>query len=178
MPTGKVLKWIGRVLFWVFLGFVIVLYFYNRTAALVLLVVTIVGFVVSYLPVFGRGGRHVLGFLKDYAFIDGSAVAKRMGKPLYKIERALYKLAHEEKSDYVVFFAQNEYFFVHADVVDQFVTLYAQGYGERELLAEMKKYGIDTRDVVKAITARLEEQDRLPERKVSVKERRAQLKFS
>ncbi|MHA1733941.1 MAG: hypothetical protein ACTSU5_18520 [Promethearchaeota archaeon] len=158
--------------------FVIILYFFNRLVAIWILVAAIVAYGLSFIPLMrkGRKGKY-LAFFKKFNVIDGTTAARKLGVSLNHVERQLYRWAREFDGRHVVVFFKNEYYFIHGDVLDEYCEHYEQGYGEKELLDVLREYGVDTRDMVKAIGDKLADLNRLPERKVTVRERRERLRF-
>ena len=112
---------------------------------------------------------------EKFEVIDGTTASEKLGVHLNKVERKLYAWSRTPKFNHVVAFLKNEYYFVHEDVVEKYRDLYRQGYGEKELLDEIPALG--TRDLVKAVARRLAELGRLPEREISVRERRERMRY-
>lgn len=155
------LKTIWRSWFLILVIIIIVLAIYNPLAAIILTIITIALFILSYIPSFFFKSR-VLRFLKKYYRIEESDMIKEFGKDKKKIRKSLFELSQsQENRDWLIILLNNKYIFYHRDLIDKFKELYHQGYGEKEIFDMLKKVDINKRIEIKKIEETLKKNQRL-----------------
>ena len=171
------LKSIGRLWFLFLLLAILIVYIYAQEVAIWMTVITIILFLLSYLPgLFTRG--KLVHFLKDYYMIEDDTVAEELGKPLREVRKEMFELMQNQKrKKWLIVFLNKRYIFFHPLTVQKFKELYHEGYEEKELLQELKENDLRTKEEVKVIKKTLQKNGRLGKRKVSVKERKDKMKY-
>ncbi|MBD3255990.1 MAG: hypothetical protein GF383_12920 [Candidatus Lokiarchaeota archaeon] len=171
------LKSIGRKWFLILVLIIIIVAFYNQIAALVITIIALCLFALSFVPrLFFR--NKLLRFLKEYYRVQDEFVARKMKKNIRDIQEKMFNLSQQqEKKAWLIIFLNKHYIFYHADVINKLVEFYKKGYSDKEILEILKKLELETRDEVKTIIETLRDLDRLGEREISVQERREKLRF-
>ena len=136
---------------------------YNLLAAIILTIITIVLFILSFIPsLFFK--KRLLRFLKKYGRIEEPDIIKDFSKNKTKIRDIIFKLSQDQKKkNWLIVFLENHYIFYHEDIVNSFKTFHHQKLAEKEILEKMNKVEIKTRAEVKVITETLERNKRLEE---------------
>jgi len=130
-------------------------------AAIILTIITIVLFILSYIPSFFFKNR-LLRFLKKYYRIKENDIINEFNKEKNKIRKSLFELAqNQEKRDWLLILLNSNYIFYHSDLVEKFKELYNKGYGEKEIFENLKKVDIKTRSEIKVIQETLKRNQRL-----------------
>ncbi len=155
------LKTVWRSWFIILVIIILITAIYNPTAAIILTIISIILFLLSFVPSLFFKNR-LLRFLKKYYRIEESDIIKELKKDKEKIRNGIFKLSQKQKNkNWLIVFLENHYIFYHKDIIDKFKVLYNKNYGEKEILDVMKKIDIKTRAEIKAITDTLERNDRL-----------------
>ncbi|TXT62808.1 MAG: hypothetical protein BAJALOKI1v1_850016 [Promethearchaeota archaeon] len=156
-----VLKKIGRAWFILLVLAIIIVAFYNYIAAIVLTSITLVLFLLSYIPSLFFKSK-VLHYIKKFYRIKDSDVIKKFPKNQEKVKNILFELAQDqEKKDWLIVFVDNHYIFYHKDAVEKYKNFYHKGLGEKKLFEVLTKIDIETRAEIKAIETTLKAQNRL-----------------
>jgi len=109
--------------------------------------------------------------MAEFYMVEDDTLAYKMKRPLRKIRDQLFKLSQkQEDKPYLIIYIDNRYIYFHDETIKKFIELYKKGFGEKEILDGMKKYDIQTKSEVKSIINALKKLNRLPERKISVKQ--------
>jgi hypothetical protein len=195
------LKTIGRKWFLFLVIAILITALYNQIAAIVITIISIGLFVLSYIP--GLYFRHKLvKFMKEYYRIEDIAIAKFFGKPIEKIQNQMYKISQKQtnkgrlfiflekilnkiykraqkpaKKEWLIIFLEKHYIFYHTLTIEKFKELYNKGYGDKEILENLKEYELKSRAEIKTITDTLIKYEKLTERHISVKEHEEKKRF-
>jgi uncharacterized protein YneF (UPF0154 family) len=155
------LKSVGRKWFLILIGVLIIIAIYNIILAIILTIITLVLFLLSYIPSFITR-RRILRTMKDYYRIEEKAIVKETGKKPQKIRNLLYELSKkQEKKDWLVIYANDNYIFYHKDLVSKFKDLHDKGYGEKKIFELLRKADIQTRAEIKKIHDTMRQLNRL-----------------
>jgi len=139
---------------------------YNPIAAIILAIITIVLFVLSFVPSLFFKNR-LLRFLKKYGRIEEKDIIKEFSKDSNKIKTSIFKLSQQQMNKrWLIIFLENHYIFYHEDIVNKFKEYYNQKLGEKEIFEKMNKLEIKTRLEIKIITDTLERNRRLSKENV------------
>jgi len=147
--------------------------------AIVLTIIFIALFILHYAWTFYTSKRleKLLGKQKSKR-IDDKAVARLLKQPLNKIQEDMFELSQKQNSkNWLITFSNKQYIFYDEVVIKKFNQLYKKGYGDKEILEDLKKYKLETRTEIKSIEDTLIKCNRLSKRKISVKERREKVRF-
>jgi hypothetical protein len=174
----KTLKAIGRKWFIFLVAVILIVFIFNQFAAIIITIITIVLFALSYIPTL-LFHKKLVKFLNETDSIDDKTVARKLKRPLAQIQENLFKLSKKQsKNSSLIIFTNGHYCFYSEKVITYFKSYYNKGLGEKEVLEKLSKYEIKTRTEIKAIEETLIKHDRLDERKVSVKEYRDKKRYS
>jgi predicted RND superfamily exporter protein len=174
----KTLKTIGRKWFIILVAVIIVVFIFYQIAAIIITIITIVLFALSYIPTL-LFYKKLNKFLNGVDLIDDTTVARKLKHPLAQIQERMNKLSKKQsKKNSLIIFTNGHYMFYNEKIITNFKSYYKKGLGEKEVLEKLKKFDIKTRTEIKAIEESLIKQDRLEERKVSVKEYRDKKRYS
>jgi hypothetical protein len=164
------LKTIWRSWFLILVAIIIILAIYNPPAAIILTIITIILFVLSYIPSFFFKNR-LLRFLKKYYRIEESDIIREFGKDRNKIRKILFEMSQNQQNrNWLIILLNSNYIFYHSDLVEKFKTLYNKGSGEKEIYETLKKIDIETRAEIKAIEDTLKRNQRLDAGKQNLEE--------
>ncbi len=157
----KILKRIWRLWFLILVVVIIIVAFLNLPAAIIITVITLILFLLSYIPSFFFKSR-VVRFLKDYYRITEEEIIKEFNDDPEKVRRILFELfQNQEDTDWLIVLLNNNYIFYHSDIVKKFQEFYEKGYGEKKIFTLLQKVNLETRAEVKAIKNTLESNERL-----------------
>ena len=175
---SKLLKKIGRKWFLILVLIIIIVFIYNQIAALVITIITLILFILSYIPSFLFNSK-MNKLLTKTTFIDDTTIAKRLQQPLLKIQNRMFSLSKKQaKKGWLILYINKQYVFYGEQAIDAFKTYHKKGLGEKDILEKLQKYGIKTRAEIKAIEEMLIKYDRLGDRDVSVKEYKEKQRFA
>jgi hypothetical protein len=171
------LKSIGRRWFLILVIIIIIVAFFNPIAAIWMAGITLVMFLLSFIPnLFFKNKLH--RFMKNYYKIEDELIARKFSKPVNKIRDEMFELSqNQEKKKSLIVFLNKQYICYHEDTISAFKEIYNKGYSEKEMLDNLKDYKINTRQEIKAIQDTLVKLDRLSEREISVKEHKDKQRF-
>ncbi len=178
------LKSIGRKWFLFLIGVILIVYFYNmnsiyhQIAAITITVIAIGLFVCSYIPGLLLK-RKLVKFIVNYYRIEDDFIAKKLKRPLRKIQQKMFNLSQKQKKkDWLIVFLNKHYIYYHEQTIEEFKKLYRKGFGDKELFEELKESDLRTKEEIKAITETLIKFNRLEkEREISVKEKREKERY-
>ena len=174
----KTLKTIGRKWFLFLVIAILIVFIFYQLAAIILTVITIVLFALSYIPTLFFN-KKLKKFLSDCSSIEDKMVARKLKRSLPQIQEKMHNLSRkQDKKNWLIIFTNRHYIFYNEVTVEKFREYYTKGLGEKEILEKLKKSDIKTRDEIKAIEETLVENSRLEAREVSVKEYRDKQRFS
>jgi len=174
----KALKTIGRKWFIFLIVTILIVFFFNPFAAIIITIITIILFGISYVPTL-LFSKKLNRFLSNITVIEDKVVARRLKRPLAQVQEKMYKLSkNQNKKDWLIIFHNGHYSFYNEKVIKRFKVFYNKGLGEKEILEQLKNFEINTRAEIKAIEDTLVNNDRLKGRKVSVKEYRDKKRYS
>jgi hypothetical protein len=172
------LKTIGRYWFIFLVIVILIVFFLNPLAAIIITIITIILFALSYIPTL-MFYKKFDNFLNDVDSIDDRTAARKLKRPLAQIQQRMYKLSKKQsKKDTLIVFSNGHYFYYSERVIAAFKTYYNKGLGEKEVLEKLTRFDIKTRTEIKIIEETLIKHGRLEERKVSVKEYRDKQRYS
>ncbi|MFX0000245.1 MAG: hypothetical protein ACFE88_09015 [Candidatus Hermodarchaeota archaeon] len=173
-----IIKTIGRSWFIILVAIIIIVAIYNPIAAIWMSGITLVLFLLSYVPrLFFKNKIHK--FMKKFYKIEDELIARKFNKPIKKIQEELFELSqNQEKKPWLVAFLNKQYVFYHQKTIEKFIELYNKGYSEKEILDNLKNFKVVTKAEIKTIKESLIKLNRLSEREISVKERRDQQRFA
>ena len=180
MPKSYVVffKSVGRKWFLFLIIVIIIIFVYNQMAAIVVTAITLILFVLSYIPVFFFKSK-IMRFMKGFYMIEEDTIASELKRPLRDIREKMFELSQTQQSkDWLIVFLNKRYIFYHKDTIKKFEDLYNKGYGDKEALEDLRDFDLRTRAEVKAIMDTLVKLDRLGQREVSVKDRRDKERYT
>ena len=151
---------------------------FNRFyGAIIITIISLVVLIVLYLRSLNFT-RKLLKLMKNYYRIDDKTIAKLMDRPLQKIREKMFDFSQKQaKKNWLIIFINKQYLFYHRETIDGFKELYSKGYGDKEILEELKEFELETKAEVKLITEALIKYERISDREISVEERRKQERF-
>jgi hypothetical protein len=186
-------KSIGRkwFLFLVVAIFIVAIYSYYKykrfEAAIVITVISLILLILSYIPnlIFTR---KLMKLMKIYYRIEDKTIGRLMNKSLQKIQEKMFDLSQKQvkkkkwqfwlkNKNWLIIYLDKQYIFYHQQTISRFKELYYKGFGDKEILEQLKEYELKSKAEVKAITEELIKYDKLSEREISVKERREKERF-
>lgn len=145
--------------------------------AIIITIISLVVLIVLYLRSL-MFTRKLLKLMKTYYRIDDKTIARKMGSPLQKIREKMFNFSQKQaKKNWLIVFINKQYLFYHQQTIDGFIELYNKGYGDKELLEELKEFELESKAEIKLITETLIKHERISEREISVEERRKQERF-
>ena len=186
-------KSIGRkwFLFLVVAIFIVAIYSYYKykkfEAAIVITVISLILLVLSYIPSLFFT-RKLMKLMKIYYRIEDKTIGRLMDKSLQKIQEKMFDLSQKQvkkkkwqfwlkNKNWLIIYLDKQYLFYHQQTISRFKELYYKGFGDKEILEQLKEYELKSKSEVKAITEELIKYDKLSEREISVKERREKERF-
>ncbi|MFX0007854.1 MAG: hypothetical protein ACFFA7_14560 [Promethearchaeota archaeon] len=173
-----IIKTIGRKWFLFLVGIILIVAIYNLIVAIWMLGITLVLFLLSYVPRI-LFKRKLHNFLNKYYKIEDELLARKFKKPLQKIQDDMFDLSqHQEKKGWLIVFLNKQYIFYHEKTIAKFKEVYNKGFTEKEILDNLKDYKVTTRAEIKAIKENLVKLNKLSEREISVKEHKHEQKFA
>ena len=170
-------KSIGRRWFLILVIIIIIIAFFNPIAAIWMAGITLVMFLLSYIPrLFFKNKLHK--FMKKFYKIEDELIARKFEKPIKIIRDEMFELSqNQEKKKWLIVFINKQYIRYHQDTIEAFKEIYNEGYSEKEMLDNLQDYKIITRLEIKTIQDTLVKLDRLSERETSVKEHKEKQRF-
>ncbi|MEJ2251533.1 MAG: hypothetical protein P8Y70_10065 [Candidatus Lokiarchaeota archaeon] len=155
------LKSVGRRWFLLLIIILIIVALYNITLSIILTIVTLILFLLSYIPRFLLK-RKMLKTMKEYYRIEEKTLIKETGKDPQKIHNIIFNFSkNQEKKKWLIVYQNDNYIFYHKDLISKFKELHDQGYGEKKIFEILKKADIQTRAEIKKIHETLRSLDRL-----------------
>jgi len=172
------LKTIGRRWFVFLVIIIVIIAFFNPIVAIWMAGITIVFFILSYIPrFFFKSKLHK--FMKGFYKIEDELIARKLKKPLKKVREEMFELSqNQRKKKWLIVFLNKQYIFYHQETVQAFKVVYNKGFTEKEILDNLNEYKVNTRVEIKAIKDNLIKLERLSEREISVKEHKEKLRFT
>ena len=85
---------------------------------------------------------------------------------------------NQKKKEWLIIFLNKQYIFFNEKIIEAFTKLYNAGLGEKEILEKLAKLQVNTRAQVKSIEEALIKNNRLSQRKISVREYREKQRFN
>ncbi|NHJ24028.1 MAG: hypothetical protein EAX89_05605 [Candidatus Lokiarchaeota archaeon] len=174
----KYLRSIGRKWFVFLVIIIIIVFIFNQIAALIMAVITLLFFILSYIPTI-IFNKKLGSTLNNVMIIDDKNLARRLKQPLAKIQKKMHILSkNQAKKSWLIIYINKQYFYYNQKIIETFKTLFNKGYGEKEILEKLQNIGINTRAEIKAIEDALLKFNRLNNREVSVKEYQDKKRFA
>lgn len=116
--------------------------------------------------------------IKKYYRIDDITMAKKVKRSLTFVQEKMFEISQKQSGkNWLMIYLNKHYIFYHEMTIEKFKELYSKGFGDKEILEELKEFNIDTRAEIKAIEENLVKYNRLDKREVSVKDRREKERF-
>ena len=172
------LKSIGRRWFLFLIIIIIIVALFNLQAGIWMAGITLILYVLSYIPHFIFSNK-LKRFLKNHHAIDDKTIANILKRKYEEIQERLFKLSQKQKKkSWLIVFLNKRYIFYSNKIVTKFKELYSNGFGEKEILEALQQYKVNTRAEIKSIEETLIRNDRLTEREISVKEFRDKKRFN
>jgi len=174
-----IFKTIGRHWFWILVLVIIILAIYGEyIAAIVLSVIFLVFFLLSYIPALFFKNR-LSRLMKKYYRIEDTILARKLKKKINKIREEMFDLSQkQEKKNWLIAFLNKQYIYYHEQTIAKFMELYNKGFTEKEIFEGLQEFELKTRAEVKMIAENLIKLNRLSEREISVKEHREKQRFA
>lgn len=172
------LKTIGRSWFLILVIVIVIIAFFNLLTAIWMAIITLILFLLSYVPKFMLRNKLFI-FMKGYYKIEDELIAKKFKKPISKIREKMFELSQvQEKRKWLIVFLNKQYIYYHEETIQAFKDAYNKGYSEKEILDALKDYKITTRAEIKLIKDTLVKLNRLSDRDISVKEHKEKQRFT
>ena len=172
------LKAIKKYWIFIFAVIVIAIAFTNLSIAIWITLIAIIVYLASWIPsiIFSRNFKKIM---KGYKTFDDITIAKKIGKPLNKVQEHMFILSQKQTNkDWVIIYINKHYQFYNESIIKKYKKLYNNGLGEKEILENFNESYIKTRPEVKAIEETLIRTDRIDERSISVKEYRDKKRYT
>jgi len=101
--------------------------------------------------------------MRDYSILSDNEIAKKAKRSVEEVRNILFALSKNQKrKKWLIVFLSKRYIFYSGDTIERFMTLYTQGFNEKQILRDLQKsIRIKTRAEVKAIENALISQKRL-----------------
>ncbi|MHA1148396.1 MAG: hypothetical protein ACTSR8_09130 [Promethearchaeota archaeon] len=184
----RIYRTIRKIAFPILILIIIIVFFYNQEVAIWITGITIIIYLISYIPPIIIKYRF-LRFMKGYYMIEDDTIAKQKGKLLRKVQLRMFNLSQEQhwdkrfydypkKPNWLIIFHEKHYIFYHGQTIEKYLDLYSKGYNESKLLENLKDHDLRTRAEIKAIRETLKKNNRLIKRKISVQERKDAERFA
>lgn len=173
-----IIKTIGRKWFIFLVAIILIVAIYNTVAAIWMSGITLVLFLLSYIPklIFKR---RLNKFLKKFYKLEDELIARKFKKPLQKIQDEMFELSQKQKKKkWLITFINKQYVFYHEKTIEKFEEVYRKGFSEKEILDNLKVFKVNTKAEIKVIKDNLIRLERLSEREISVKEHRDKQRFA
>ncbi|MFX0023158.1 MAG: hypothetical protein ACFE9S_12600 [Candidatus Hermodarchaeota archaeon] len=172
-----IIKTIGRKWFLFLVAIILIVAIYDVIIAIWMLGITLVLFLLSYIPRI-LFNRRLHKFLNKFYKIEDELIARKFKKSLQRIQDEMFKLSQQqEKKNWLIAFLNKQYVFYHEKTIAKFEEVYNKGFTEKEILDNLKDFKVTTRVEIKAIKETLVKLNRLSEREISVKEHKDKLRF-
>jgi hypothetical protein len=157
---------------------IIIVAIYNPIAAIWMSGITLLLFILSYIPKLFFKNK-LQKFMKQFYKIEDELIARKFEKRIEVIQDELFELSqNQEKKKWLIIFLNKQYVFYHQETIEKFKECYNKGFSEKEILDNLKDYKVITKAEIKTIKENLIKLNRLSEREISVKERKDQQRFA
>ena len=128
------LKAIKKYWIFIFAVIVIAIAFTNLSIAIWITLIAIIVYLASWIPSI-LCSRSFKKFMKDYKTFDDITIAKKIKKPLNKIQEHMFFLSQKQNNkEWVIIYINKHYYFYNESVVKKYKALYNNGLGEKEIL--------------------------------------------
>ena len=156
---------------------IIIIAIYNSVIAIWMTGITLVLFLLSFIPKLLFKNK-IQKFMKKFYKIEDDLIARKFEKSLTRVREELFELSQNQmKKKWLIVFLNKQYIFYHQDTVSKFIEFYNKGFSEKEMLDNLKEYKLNERAEIKTITETLIKLNRLSEREISVKEHREKQRY-
>lgn len=146
-------------------------------AAIILTIITLVLFMVSYIPPQFSMSK-LVRYMKGYFMIEDDTIAEELKRPIRDIQEKMYNLSQvQEKKKWLIVFLNKRYTFYHKETIEKFTSFHNQGYSDKEILDGLQENDLRTRAEVNIIKETLLKHGRIGKREISVKQRQDQQRF-
>jgi len=159
---SKYLKYIKTSLYFITLGIILIVYFFNQLVGIILAGLVFVVYLASFLLSLSSK-RSLLRVIRDYSIISDKEMANKLDRPLENIRSILFSLSKNQKNKkWLIIFLNKRYIFLNESAVQNFKQLHHMGYNEKKILEHLQRNTrIKSRAEVKAIELALTDQNRL-----------------
>ncbi|MHA1234346.1 MAG: hypothetical protein ACTSO6_08780 [Promethearchaeota archaeon] len=159
---SKYLKYIKTSLYFITLGIILIVYFFNQLVGIILAGLVFVVYLASFLLSLSSK-RSLLRVIRDYSIISDKEMANKLDRPLENIRNILFSLSKNQKNKkWLIIFLNKRYIFLNESAVQNFKQLHHMGYNEKKILEHLQRNTrIKSRAEVKAIELALTDQNRL-----------------
>ncbi len=159
---SKYLKYIKTSIYFITLGIILIIYFFNQLVGIILAGLVFVVYLASFL-ISLSSKRSLLRVIRDYSIISDKEMANKLDRPLENIRNILFSLSKNQKNKkWLIVFLNKRYFFLNESAVQNFKQLHHMGYNEKKILEHLQRNTrIKSRAEVKAIELALTNQNRL-----------------
>ncbi|MFX1502153.1 MAG: hypothetical protein ACFFDH_14410 [Promethearchaeota archaeon] len=169
---------IGRYWFMFLILIIIIVAIYNPLAAVWMSGITLILFILSFIPEI-LSHKKLRKFLNKFYKIEDELVARKFNRPLKKIQAELFNISQKQgNKGWLITFLNKQYVFYHEKTIEKYIEVYNKGFTEKEILDNLKEFKITTRAEVKAIKDTLIKLNRLHEREITVKEHKDKQRFA
>jgi hypothetical protein len=171
-------KSIGKKWFIILIVAILIVAIYELVAAIVLTGITIVLFMLSYVPVLFFKNT-LIRKMSKFQRIEDKSLARMLDKRLKKIQEKMFKISqNQKKRKWLIVYFNKSYIFYNELPIEKFNEFYSKGYEEKEILEVLKEFNFKTRAEIKAIRETLTKHNRLSDREVSVRQHKEDLRFT
>ncbi|MHA1297728.1 MAG: hypothetical protein ACTSUX_09610 [Promethearchaeota archaeon] len=170
-------KKIMKYWFIILIIMIIIISIYNLNLAIWITVIVIIIYLITFLPdiIFSIKLKKLL---KTQLCIDDKTMAKKLKKPLNKIQEKMYQIHKKQvKKDWLIIFLNKHYIYYNEKIIQIFKKYYKNGLGEKEILEKLKRYNVNTRAEIKLMADTLIKMKKLDKRNVSVQEYRDKKRY-
>jgi len=179
MPKKYVVffKSVGRKWFLILVGLILLIFWYNQLAAIILTIITLALFMISYIPGLFFSNK-LLRFMKGFFMIEDDTIAEQLKRPIRDIREKMFEISQlQNKKKWLIVFQNKRYIYFHSETIEKFMDLHKKGYSDKEILDSLQENDLRTRAEVKIIRETLIKHERLGERDISVKVRQDQERY-
>ena len=162
---SKIGALIRKSWFFVLIVVIIVIFVYQRTIALLITLVLIFTFIISYIPSLSFKKR-LIKLMNKYKKVEDVTISRKIRRPLPIVQNYMYKLSKSQKhKKWLIVYLNKRYIFYSKTTVKEFLRLHGDGYHEKEILESLKQtINLKTRAEIKAIKDTLTRSKRIFER--------------
>jgi c-di-AMP phosphodiesterase-like protein len=149
---SKIGALIRKSWFFVLIVVIIVIFVYQRTIALLITLVLIFTFIISYIPSLSFKKR-LIKLMNKYKKVEDVTISRKIRRPLPIVQNYMYKLSKRQKRrKWLIVYLNKRYIFYNKKTIQEFLKLYGYGFREKEILENLRaNVNLKTRAEIKAI---------------------------